>query len=291
VVAITTPDEAVRRIRADSVVAVGGSLTAGHPMSLVRALVRSRIGGLTLVGGLTGGLELDLIVAAGLAARLVAPYVGAEDLASLAPSIRWAAEEGRLEILETDEGVHLAGLRAHAQRVPYATWVGGIGTALADSPLVEVAVDKPSGATYFKVRPLPVDVALLWAEAADKDGNVLLWGPDLGDAALRNAASQRIIQVERIVSTEVLSRSPDRVLPWQADAIVHSPLGTHPFASSSLACDELWLTEYLDVVRAARASRSSSLVEAFLDNWVHACRDENSYLSKVGVPRLRSLLR
>jgi glutaconate CoA-transferase, subunit A len=291
VVVITTPDEAVRPIPAKASVAVGGSLTAGHPMSLVRALIRSGISGLTLVGGLTGGLELDLIVAAGLAARLVAPYIGAEDLASLPPSIRWAAEDARLEIWETDEGVHLAGLRAHAQRLPYATWAGGIGTALADSPLVEVAVDEPSGTTYFKVRPLAVDVALLWAEAADEDGNILLWGPDLGDEVLRNAADQRIIQVERIVSTEALSRHPDRVVPWQADVIVRSPLGTHPFASSSVRCDELWLTEYLDVVRAARTTASASAVQAFLDDWVHSCPNEDSYLSKVGVPRLRGLLR
>lgn len=287
---ISTPDEAVREIPAGAKVAVGGSLTAGHPMALVRALIRARIGGLTLVGGLTAGLELDVIVAAGLATRLIAPYVGAEDLASLAPAIRWAAEEARLDIWETDEGVHLAGLRARAQRVPHATWVGGVGTALADSPLVEVALDERSGATYFKVRPLAVDVALLWAQAADEDGNILLWGPDFGDGALRNAADRRVVQVERIVSTDILTRCVDRVLPWQADTIVLSPLGTHPFASSSLACDERWIAAYLDVVRAARAKRSAAPVEAFLSEWVDDCPDEDSYLSKVGVPRLRSLM-
>ncbi len=289
--AIATPDEAVRHIPNGATVAVGGSLTAGHPMALVRALIRTGRRGLTLVGGLTGGLELDLIVAAGSATRLVAPYVGAEDIASLPPSIRWAAEEGRLEIWETDEGVHLAGLRAHAQGVPYATWVGGIGTALADSPLVEVAVDEASGAIYFRVRPLAVDVALLWAEAADRDGNVLLWGPDLGDAALLNAAERRIIQVERIVSTEVLALSPDRVRPWAADVIVHAPLGTHPFAGANLACDDRWLGDYVAAMRAARASGGAGAVESFLQEWVTGCADEESYLTKVGLPRLRSLLR
>jgi acyl CoA:acetate/3-ketoacid CoA transferase alpha subunit len=291
VVEIATPADAVCRIGPGDTVAIGGSLTAGHPMALVRALIRARTGDLTVVGGLTAGLELDILVAAGLVARLVAPYVGGEDIAPLPPAIRWAVERGDdIEVWETDEGIHLASLRAHAQRVPHTTWAGGVGTIVGASPLVETVLEDDQPA-YLKVRPLPVDVALVWAEAADVDGNILLWGPDFGDAALRNAAHHRIVQVERIVPTDVLAAARDRVVPWQADTLVRAPLSTHPFASSAIDCDQAWLTAYVDVVRGARSRNARSDIRIFLEEWVTACPDEDSYLARVGIARLRELLR
>jgi glutaconate CoA-transferase subunit A len=244
---------------------------------------------LTLVG-LTAGLELDLLIAAGACRRLVAAYVGAERYVSLPPALRWAAEEGRIEIWENEEGVHLASLRAKAQRLPFATWVGAVGTSITTHPLVEEAVDELTGRSYLRVRPLDVDVALLWAEAADQDGNILLWGPDFGDEALRSAADLRIVQVERIVSTEVLSRSPDRVVPWGADVIVPAPLGTHPFSSTALRLDGAWLTDYAKTVSDARKANDRARVEAYLDATIRNLDGEDGYLEQIGIRRIRSLM-
>jgi acyl CoA:acetate/3-ketoacid CoA transferase alpha subunit len=288
-VELLTPDAAIRNISGGACVGVGGSINAGHPMALVRALVRARTSELTLVG-LTAGLELDLLIAAGACRRLVAAYVGAERFVSLPPALRWAAEEDRIEIWENEEGVHLASLRAKAQRLPFTTWIGAVGTSVTTHPLVESAVDEPSGRTYLRVRPLEVDVALAWAEAADEDGNILLWGPDLGDEALRAAADLRIVQVERIVSTDVLARTPDRVVPWGADVVVRSPLGTHPFSSSTLRLDSAWLTEYAKTITDARKAGERGRVEAYLDATIRNVDGEDGYLEQIGVRRLRSLM-
>lgn len=287
---VLDPDDAVGQVPSGACVGVGGSINAGHPMALVRALIRARITGLTLVG-LTSGLDLDLLVAAGAVSALSAAYVGAEALVGLPPAIRWAAEEGRLEVWETEEGIHLAGLRARAQKLPYATWRGGIGTSTADHPHVEPAVDEATGTPYLKVRPLHVDAALVWAEAADDQGNLLLWGPDLGDDALRNAADLRIAQVERIVPTSVLAKHPDRVMPWAADIVVPAPLSTHPFAGSALREDGDWIVDYARTVAEARRSGDLDRVGAFLDAWVHGVDGEDGYLEKVGLRRLRELMR
>lgn len=287
---LANPDGAVADIRDGATVAVGGSLNTGHPMALVRALIRRRPTGLLLVGGMTAGLELDLLVAAGVARGIVAPFVGAEDLAALPPAIRWAVEDGRLEVTETEEGIHLAALRARAQRLPYATWAGGLGTSVADSPAVEAAVDPESGVPYLKVRPLQIDVALLWAEAADEDGSILEWGPDLGDPALRAAADRRVVQVERVVGTELLTRTPDRVAPWSAEVVVASPLATHPFGGSLLREDADWLAGYVDTVRRARGENAPQLLEDFITAWVHEPAGEDAYLTKVGIARLRQLM-
>lgn len=287
---LATPDVAVGAVRAGATVAIGGSLTAGHPMALVRALIRRRPTGLLLVGGMTAGLELDLLVAAGVARGVVAPFVGAEDLAALPPAIRWAAEEGRLEVTDTDEGIHLAALRARAQRLPYVTWSGGMGTSVAQSAGVETAVDESTGAHYLKVRPLPIDVALLWSEAADEDGSLLSWGPDLGDQALRAAADHRIVQVERVVGAEVLALTPDRVAPWSADVVVAAPLGTHPFGGSLMREDAAWLTGYVETVRRARDQAAPDVLEAFIAAWAREPAGEDAYLEKVGIARLRELM-
>jgi glutaconate CoA-transferase subunit A len=288
-VALLSPDDAARRIRAGSCVGIGGSINAGHPMSLVRAMIRARTADLTLAG-LTAGLELDLLIAAGACSRLSAAYVGAERFVSLPPALRWAAEEGRIEIWENEEGVHLASLRAKAQRLPYATWIGGVGTAVTSHPLVESAVDEVTGRAYLRVRPLELDVALLWAEAADAEGNLLLWGPDLGDEALRAAADLRIVQVERIVTADVLALTPDRVVPWGADIIVPSPLGTHPFTSSALRLDTAWLTDYARAITEARKAGDRAAVRAYLDATIRDLDGEDGYLESIGVRRLRSLM-
>lgn len=285
---ITGPDDAVRQIGNGACVGVGGSINAGHPMALVRALMRAETTDLTAVG-LTSGLDLDLLVAGGGVSTLSAAYVGAEGFAGLPPAIRWGAEEGWLDVWESEEGIHLASLRARALKLPYSTWTA-IGTAPASHPLVEEAEDVSSGARYLKVRPLKVDAALLWAEAADEDGNLLLWGPDFGDEALRNAADLRIVQVDRIVPTSVLTKHPDRVLPWAADVIVHAPLSTHPFSSAALGVDGRWLATYCDAVASARHARDRQQLADFLAGWITDVADEDAYLARVGVARLRELL-
>jgi glutaconate CoA-transferase subunit A len=289
VAVILDPDAAVREISSGSCVGVGGSINSGHPMALVRSLIRARVSDLTVVG-LTNGLELDFLVAAGCAGTLSAAYVGAEDIVGLPPGIRWAAEEGRLEIWESDEGIHLASLRARALKLPYTTWTGTLGTAPVSHPLVETAVDEATGMSYLKVRPLKIDAALVWAEAADEDGNLLLWGPDMGDEWLRNAADVRIAQVERIVPTAVLSRHPDRVMPWAAEIVVRAPLSTHPFGSTLLRPDEEWIVAYATAVADARKAGELPRLDAFFDEWIRDVDGEDGYLDKVGVARLRSLM-
>lgn len=190
---------------------------------------------------------------------------------------------------ESDEGVHLAALRARGQGLPYATWTGALGTSVAtDHPLVEQARDA-DGSAYLKVRPQPVDVALLWAEAADPDGNVLLWEPsDFGDEALRAAADHRVVQVERIVTTAVLGRHHERVAPWAADAVVRAPLSTHPFGGAGLRTDRDWLRAYAAAFGAARSGGPG--VGDFLEHWVLGVPDEAAYLDRVGLRRLLELM-
>lgn len=258
-------------------------------MALVRALLQAAPGELTLVAGF-GGLDVDAAVAYGGVRRLIAPFVGAEGAAPLPPGVRWATEQGHIEAWDIDEGILLAALRAAAQRLPFSVWTAGIGTAAADNPLVERDTDPLSGRPYLKIRPLEIDVALLWAEAADADGNVLRWGPDFGDEAFANAAEVRIVQVERVVSTAVLSRTPDRVSPWQADIVVSAPLGTYPFASTALNDDVSWLSAYRETVERLREHDDWQALHNAIADLLALDGDDDAFLARAGVRRLRELM-
>ena len=285
----TSCADALRDVADGMTVGIGGALNSGHPMALVRALLQRKPRELTLVSGF-GGMEIDMLVGAGVACRLIAAFIGTEGASGLPPLTRWVCEQGRIDAWDIDEGLLLTALRAAAQKVPYATWRCGLGTHAVVNPLAELASDEASGTPYLKVKPLPLDVCLYWAEAADQDGNVLRWGPDFGDLGLADASAVRIVQVERIVPTRRLQQAPDRVTPWQADVVVASPLGTYPFASTVLQDDLAWLQAYMFRMADLHKRGDWSAVMPALTQLLRLNGDEHGFLESVGVARLRELM-
>lgn len=286
---VSTVTEALEGIAAGMTVGIGGALNTGHPMALVRGLIQKRLTDLVLVAGF-GSFNLDLLVGAGTARRLIAAFVGAEGVNGLPPMIRWMHEQGRLEAWDVDEGLLLVALKAAAQHLPYATWRGGLGTDIGNSPLVRLARDDETALPYLKVRPLPLDAVIYWAEAADTDGNVRRWGPDFGDTALIEAAALRIVQVERIVPTGTLSADPERVAPWQADVVLCAPMGTYPFASNLLSDDLEWLQAYMVQMEALRRAGDPTKVDQALADLLCLGGDDDAFLARAGLSRLRRLM-
>jgi len=270
-------------------VGIGGALNAGHPMALVRALMQRDLTDLTIVSGF-GGMEIDILAGSGIAKRVIAAFVGAEGVSGLPPLLRWAGEEGRVDAWDIDEGILLTALRAAAQKLPYATWRCGLGTHAANNPLCRQMKDDATGAHYLKVRPLPIDVCLYWAEAADPLGNVLRWGPDFGDTGFIDAAETRIVQVERIVPTEALNATPDRVAPWQAEIVLAAPLGTYPFCSTTLQDDIAWLADYVSAMAQLHERGDWAAVRPALERLLRLDGDDDAFLASIGIPRLRRLM-
>lgn len=281
--------DALRDLADGMTIGIGGALNSGHPMALVRALLQRAPKDLTIVSGF-GGMEIDMLVGAGVTRRLIAAFIGTEGAAGLPPLTRWACESDRIDAWDIDEGLLLTALRAAAQKVPYATWRCGLGTDAVVNPLCAEVRDEANGLPYLKVQPLPIDVCLYWAEAADQDGNVLRWGPDFGDGGLADASALRIVQVERIVPTRRLQQAPDRVAPWQADVVVASPLGTYPFASTILQDDLAWLKAYMGSMAGLHKQGDWSAVRPALEQLLRLDGGEHAFLESVGVARLRELM-
>ena len=91
-------------------------------MTIVRGLVRRGIRRLRVVGSTIAGLDLDLLIGAGVADEVVTSSVTGEALASVGPFFRDAAESGAVRVWECDEGILYAGLRAAGQGLPFLPW-------------------------------------------------------------------------------------------------------------------------------------------------------------------------
>ena len=74
-------DDALAKVKDGMTIAIGGFINSSHPMLVVRGLIRRGVKNLTVVGPASSGLEIDLLIAASVAKKVVAPYVGGEVLA------------------------------------------------------------------------------------------------------------------------------------------------------------------------------------------------------------------
>ena len=84
-------------------VAVGGSWLGGHPMAVIREIIRSGIKGLTAIT-VVGSIDIDMLVGSGTLSRLMFSFVSMEAF-GLAPNFRRAIEK---EGLPYDEITGLA---------------------------------------------------------------------------------------------------------------------------------------------------------------------------------------
>ncbi len=275
-----SPAEAVGRyVPSGASVAVGGMHMTAAPMSLVRELVRQEVRVRRLITSPSASLQADLPIGAGLVEELVSPYVGFEHL-GLAPCFRRAVEEGRVRVLECDEGSLTHALYAGAGGIPFVPCPPGLD--LTDIPRVDPELyarvrDPWSGEEGWAVRALRPDVGLLAAHVADEAGTVALDRFPFTDRWMALAARRLLVQVERVVEAGALAdRAPGTTLPgFLVTAVAVAPGGCHPTAQpGEYGADEEALRAYLQAARDPRA------LEAYLEERVRALPEEG-YLRAV----------
>lgn len=288
---VLTEDAVIDRIQDGMTVGIGGFINSGHPMSLVRALIRSGRRDLTIVGAASAGLEVDLLIAAGVTRRIVTPYVGAEGLASIGPAFRKAAQDGDLDVFELDEAHFYAGLRAAAQRLPFNPWRAGVGTDFARlNPELKEFRDPINDELLLAIPAINIDVCLLHADASDAYGNVQHRAQVYGDTALYAASDETYVTVERVISNEEVRANPLRTSIPGATGIVSARFGAHPYsADGHYRPDDEHIRVYLAAADAWLRSGSRDAVEEYLATYVLGPKDHPSYLESIGLPRLVAL--
>jgi glutaconate CoA-transferase subunit A len=284
-------DYALASIADGMTIAIGGFINSSHPMLIVRGIIKRGIRNLTVVGAASSGLEIDLLIAAGCAKRVVAPYVGAEVLAPIGPAFRAAVERGKVEVFELDEAMYYAGLRAAAQRVPFNPWRSGVGTSFPEiNPAIKVFKDPINGETLLAIPAVNIDIAFLHAAVSDPYGNVQYVGHAYGDRAIYAAADTTFVQVEQVVSNEEIRKDPLRTVIPGADGVIRARFGAHPYSSPGYYTeDQAHIREYVKSATAWAKENDFGPLQQYLDRFVTGPADHVEYLERVGLRRLLSL--
>lgn len=211
---------------------VGGMHQTSAPMALVGEVVRRRIPIGRLITSPSASLQAELPIAAGLVSEVLSPYIGFEDF-GLAPAFRRAVEEGRLSVLECDEGSMTHALYAGAGGLGFIPAPPGV--ELTDIPAVnpglyKTTTDPFSGEERLVVPGIRPDVTFIACAEADEEGNVAFGRFPFTDRLLALAAKTLIVQVERVVPAEALAaRAPGETIPaFLTSAVVVAPGGCLP---------------------------------------------------------------
>ncbi|NKQ56115.1 CoA transferase subunit A [Amycolatopsis sp. K13G38] len=283
--------DAVAAVADGMTIGIGGFINSGHPMSIVRELIRSGRRDLTVVGAASAGLEIDLLIAAGVAAKVVTPYVGAEGLAGVGPAFRRAAQTDSIEVFELDEAHYYAGLRASAQRVPFNPWVAGVGTSLPEvNPALKVFQDPIKGTPVIAVPAIEIDVCFLHVACSDAYGNVQHNGTAYGDVAISAASERTFVSTERIIPSEQIRAAPWLTTIDGVTGVVRAPFGAHPFSAEGYyRPDEQHIRRYIAAAESWLRKDSRDGIDEYLDHYVLGPADHMDYLDRIGARRLFDL--
>ena len=273
-------EEVVGQLESGMTIGIGGWGPRRKPMALVRAILRSDLTDLHLVSW--GGADVGLLARAGKVRRLTYAFVSLDTI-PLEPNFQRARQNGTIpEVVELDEGMFQTGLRAAAQRLPFLPMRAGLGSdVLVNNPWIRT-VDSPydDGERLVAVPALPLDVALVHLNRADRHGNATYLGPDpYFDDLFAMAAERTYLSVEQVVDTAGLTVDTpvQRLLlsRMHVDGVVETPNGAHfTTCTPDYERDEAFQRAY-----AAAAGGTAEEWQAFHDRFLAG--DEAAYQSAV----------
>src|SRR6266511_1451570 len=148
------------------------------PVAAGQEIIRQGRRDLTLVR-LTPDIVYDQMIGAGCASKLVFSWGGNPGVGSL-HRFRDAVQNGWPAPLEIEEHSH-AGMAnryvAAASGLPFAVLRGYVGTDLIEhTPTIKPITCPFTGEVLTAVQALDLDVGIVHAQRADREGNVQLWG-------------------------------------------------------------------------------------------------------------------
>ena len=199
-------DEAVADISDGASVAVSGAQgPAGIPGNLLLALVKKGVKNLTLIGMSQGSyiatqfgypedwFDMSILIENRQAKKLI---TGIAFLPGRKSVVQEQYEAGELELEHIGHGNLMA--RLYAAAAGY----GGVYTPTGVGTILEQEMDKTTidGREYLLLLPLKPDFALLWAQKADKTGNLVYRGTSRQvNPVIAQAARVSIVEAEEIV--------------------------------------------------------------------------------------------
>ena len=187
-------DEAVAGIEDGSTVLIGGFGTAGQPIELIDALIRSGVSDLTVVNNNAGNGRVGLaaLLANGQVRKIICSFPRQADSYVFDELYR----AGKVELELVPQGTLAERMRAAGAGIGAFFSPTGVGTPLAEGKEGRTI----DGRDYLLEYPIKGDVALIKALRADTLGNLVYrktarnFGP-----VMATAAKITVVQVSEIV--------------------------------------------------------------------------------------------
>jgi glutaconate CoA-transferase, subunit A len=200
------------------------------PFAAGHEIIRQQKKNLTLVR-LTPDLIYDQMIGMGVASKLVFSWGGNPGVGSL-NRLRDAVEQQWPAKLEIEEFSHAGMVQAYsagAAGLPFGVLRGLNGTDLPKvNPKIKSITCPFTGEVLAAVPAIRPDVAVIHAQKADREGNVLIWGIVGVQKEVVLAAKRTVVTVEEIVD-RLQPPANACVLPnWVVSAICLVPGGAYP---------------------------------------------------------------
>ncbi|MBI3564515.1 MAG: CoA transferase subunit A, partial [Elusimicrobia bacterium] len=194
---LMTERQAVKRfVKAGGYLGIELYGTVRAPMSVVREIVRQKVGRLRMLG--QGLMDADFLIAAGLVEALDITYVGYEAY-GLSPILRRAVERGTLKLAEWSNAAITWRLKAAAMGLPFLPARSMLGSdTLARSP-AKTMRDPFTGMPLTLLPALVLDAAVIHVHRADRFGNCQIDGIAGFAVEMSRACKRLIVSAEEIV--------------------------------------------------------------------------------------------
>jgi glutaconate CoA-transferase, subunit A len=283
---IMSAGEAVRLFVKDgAVIGMGGQTIGRCAMAFIHEIVRQGKKDLTLVG-CNLSISMDLLVGAGLVRRT---ECGTGNLERFGTTHAWrrSIEQGKLENEDYSHLAMVTRFLAGEMGVPFMP----IRSLLGSDILTRQAA---STGKKFEVVPNPwnpedrvvllpalnPDVALIHAQKADEEGNLIIEGFLAHEPEMIRASRAVIVTCEEIVPAAEIRKYPERTsIPYvYVNAVVAQPWGAHPTSAYRYyQHDPEHIREYQKCAREGGAAFAG-----YLEKYVFSCRSFDEYLDKIG---------
>src|SRR5437763_6186507 len=228
---------------------------------------------------MTPDLIYDQLIGAGCARALTFSWGGNPGVGSL-HRLRDAVENDWPQSLFIHEHSHAgmaAAYAAGAARLPFGMLHGYVGTDLSlVNPQVSEVRCPYTNATIATVPALNPDVTILHAQAADRQGNVLIQGIIGAQKEAALAASKLIVTVEEIVESLGAPMNAIVLPHWIVTAIAEVPTGAYPsYAHGYYARDNAFYLAW------DKIARDRDRFTAWITKHVLCSRDHAEFLESL----------
>ena len=259
-------------------VAIGTNLETAIPFAAGHEIMRQGKMGLTLIGPISDIL-FDQIIGAGCVQRVQAAWVG-NVITGVGYNFRRAVELRQINVEDHSNLTISMALQAGAMGVSFLPSRTALGSDLfATNSGLKFVTCPFTGQKHAAIAAIVPDVAIVHVQRSDAFGNAHAWG-NMGITREACLSSRNVIlTAEEIVSTEIITRDPNRILTpgFKVSAVVHAPWGAHPSPMPGhYNRDHAVFLDY------QTHSRTPELFASWMDQWIRSISSIHQYVETLG---------